>query len=62
MTPNGYKSSRYGDARVSKPETNEDFIVQVGKQTKSGRPISREMNDITYLENVGAKVIFIPYN
>ena len=61
-TPGGNKTSRYGDVLATNPETGEQFIIQVGKQTKAGKPISRESKAIQDLENVGWKVEFVPYN
>lgn len=61
-TPGGYKSARYGDVLVTNPETGEQWIVQVGKQTQAGNPISRENKAIKDLESAGWKVEFVPYN
>ena len=52
-TAGGNKSSRYGDILVTNPETMEQWIVQVGKQTKAGNPISRELKAIKDLQNAG---------
>jgi hypothetical protein len=62
VTTGGTKPVRYGDILVTNPKTGEQWIVQVGKQTKSGNPISREAKALTDLENAGWKVEFVPYN
>ena len=61
-TPGGYKNSRYGDILVTDPQTGEQWIVQVGKQTKFGNPVSREIKAIQDLQNAGYNVQFVPYN
>ena len=60
-TPGGHKNARYGDILVTDP-TGKQWIVQVGKQTKSGNPISRENKAIEDLINAGYEVEFVPYN
>lgn len=57
----GFKGARYGDILVTTP-AGEQWIIQVGLQTKSGLPISRELKAIQDLERRGFKVEFIPYN
>jgi G:T-mismatch repair DNA endonuclease (very short patch repair protein) len=47
---------------VTDPNTGEQWIIQVGKQTKAGNPISRETKAIKDLESAGWKVEFVPYN
>lgn len=61
-TPGGHKGSRYGDILVTDLKTGEQWIVQVGKNTKSGNPVSRERKAIEDLRNAGYKVEFEPYN
>ena len=62
MTPGGYKPVRYGDILAKDPESGEQWIIQVGKQTKAGNPISRETKAIQDLMNAGYKAAFVPYN
>ena len=61
-TPGGFKESRWGDALVKNEETGEKFIIQVGKETKGGLPVSREAKAIQDFENAGYGVKFYPYN
>ncbi len=61
-TPGGKKNARYGDLLVTDPKTGEQFIVQVGKQTKGKNPVSREAAAKADLEKAGYKVEFVPYN
>ncbi len=61
-TPGGTKSVRYGDILATDPNTGEQWIIQVGKQTKAGNPIARESKAIKDLEDAGWKVEFEPYN
>jgi hypothetical protein len=60
-TNGGYKNARYGDILVESP-TGERIIIQVGKQTSGGLPVSRELKAIQDLQNAGYKVQFVPYN
>ena len=62
VTPGGYKESRYGDIMVRDPNTGEKWIVQVGKQTKTGDPVVREIRAIIDLMYAGYYVEFVPYN
>lgn len=59
-TPGGNKNSRFADILVSKD--GEAYLIQVGRQTKSGNPISRELKAIQDLKLAGFWVHFIPYN
>jgi hypothetical protein len=63
-TPGGYKPKRFADLLVTDPETNDLWLIQVGKQTQAGNPVSRELKAIVDLENNNwkGKVFFIPYN
>lgn len=61
-TPGGYKNARFGDILIKDPKTGEQLIIQVGKQTKGGNPVSREVKAIIDLSNAGYKVLFVPYN
>jgi len=56
----GLKSKRFGDLHIL--GQGEEYILQVGKQTKSGSPISREIKAIKDLEKAGFRVDFVPYN
>lgn len=58
-TPGGFKDRRWADIFVEGP--GEQFVIQVGRNTKSGRPISREMKAI-YDIATKHKVKFYPYN
>ncbi|WP_214659220.1 RHS repeat-associated core domain-containing protein [Candidatus Formimonas warabiya] len=60
--PGGSKNARYGDLLVTDPKTGEQFIVQIGKKTKTGAPVSREAAAKADLEKAGYKVEFVPYN
>lgn len=60
-TPGGSKNYRYGDLLSESPK-GEQEIIQVGKQTKGGMPVSREAQAMKDIENVGFKVKFEPYN
>lgn len=57
----GFKSARYGDIIVTSPE-GEEWIIQVGKHTKTGLPVAREIKAIQDLERAGYRVEFVPYN
>ncbi|MFI2857641.1 hypothetical protein ACH6EH_10890 [Paenibacillus sp. JSM ZJ436] len=59
-TPNGLKASRRPDILVEKPDGS-IYGINVGKTTKSGAPIKREMEAIYDLEDVGIPMHFIPY-
>ncbi len=59
-TSGGSKGSRYGDLLVTSPE-GEQLIIQVGRQTKTGAPISREIKAIQDLQRAGYQVEFVPY-
>jgi RHS repeat-associated protein len=61
-TPGGEKPERYGDIIVKDGETGEMWVIQVGKQTKAGNPVSRERAAIKDLERQNYKVEFVPYN
>ncbi len=61
-TPGGHKNSRYGDILVTNKKTGEKWMIQVGKQTKKGNPISRESKAIKDLQNAGYRVEFEAYN
>jgi len=61
-TPGGKKSARYGDLLVTDNATGEQVIIQVGKQTKAGNPVAREISAMSDLEAQGYNVIFVPYN
>ena len=56
------KSTRWGDLLIKSGENDKGFIAQVGKQTKAGNPVSREVKAIQDLESAGVKVEFHPYN
>ncbi|GLC29653.1 carbohydrate binding domain-containing protein [Clostridium omnivorum] len=58
---NGLKRSRYGDLLITEPN-GEKWIVQVGKQTLSGKPVPRERDAIMDLLKSGYQSIFVPYN
>jgi len=60
-TPNGLKSSRRPDILVEKPDGS-IYGINVGKTTKSGAPIKREMESINDLEDVGIPMHFVPYS
>lgn len=47
---------------VRDPNTGEKWIVQVGKQTKTGDPVVREIRAIIDLMYAGYYVEFVPYN
>jgi hypothetical protein len=59
-TPNGLKASRRPDILVEKPDGS-IYGINVGKITKSGAPIKREMEAIYELEDAGIPMHFIPY-
>jgi hypothetical protein len=61
QTTGGFKNLRYGDALLES-FIGEKIIIQIGKQTKGGLPISRERKAIQDLEKSGYKVQFYPYN
>ena len=56
----GFKNARYGDIIATKG--NDTWIIQIGKKTKGGKPISRETKAIKDLQNAGYKVSFVGYN
>jgi len=58
---NGYKSCRFGDLFVIEPN-GEQWILQVGKQTLGGKPVSREVKAMVDLIKAGYDVVFLPYN
>jgi RHS repeat-associated protein len=60
-TPGGFKKARYADIIIEDPVTKKKWLIQVGKKTKKGLPISREMKAIKDLENEGWIVEFIEY-
>jgi len=59
-TPEGIKRGRFADLTVTNPNGNQ-FVIQVGKQTQSSAPISREMKALQDFRNLGIKAFFIPY-
>ena len=64
LTPNGAKGSRYVDVAARDTKTG-DVIErhQVGRQTQSGKPVSRERKSMDDIEGAtGARPIFHPYN
>ena len=61
LTPNGLESSRRPDILVEKPDGS-IYGINVGKTTKSGAPIKREMEAIYDLEDVGIPMHFVPYS
>jgi RHS repeat-associated protein len=60
-TPEGIKRGRFADLTVTNPNGNQ-FVIQVGRQTQSGAPISREMKALQDFRNLGMKAFFVPYN
>ena len=62
-TPDGFKPYRYADITATDPDTGEKWVIQVGKQTKGGLPVSRERKALDDLmKNDDAKPLFQPYN
>ena len=59
-TSGGFKSKRFADLMVN--GKGENFYVQVGKATKGGLPVAREIRALKDLIGVGKKVIFFAYN
>lgn len=62
-TPGGSKTKRYVDVVAKDADGNVVEMHQVGKQTKSGDPVSRERKAINDIENAQpVKVDYHPYN
>jgi RHS repeat-associated protein len=59
-TPNGLKGSRHPDILVERPDGS-IYGINVGKTTKSGAPIKREMNAINDLEDSDIPMYFVSY-
>ncbi|SHH48966.1 intein C-terminal splicing region/RHS repeat-associated core domain-containing protein [Clostridium collagenovorans DSM 3089] len=59
-TPNGKKSSRRPDILVEKPDGS-IYGINLGKTTKSGVPIKREVEALYDLEDIGIDMHFVPY-
>ena len=59
-TPGGTKSSRRPNILVEKPDRTQ-YGINVGKITKSGAPVKREVEAIYDLEDIGLPMYFVPY-
>lgn len=59
-TPNGLKSYRRPDILVQRFDGS-TYGINVGKITKSGAPIKREVEAIYDLEDIGLPMFFVPY-
>ncbi len=62
---NGYKTTRFGDIGIIPNDSSlggSRYIIQVGRATVMGSPVSREQRAISDIELNGFYVIFIPYN
>jgi hypothetical protein len=60
-TPEGSKPVRYSDVNVKYPDGTE-MNYQIGKQTSSGIPTTRERAAISDIHTAGKPVTFVPYN
>jgi hypothetical protein len=60
-TPNGLKSSRRPDILVKRYSDDSVYGINVGKITKNGEPITREIEAIYDLEDIGIPMHFVSY-
>ncbi|MCL6591889.1 MAG: hypothetical protein K6U80_18305, partial [Firmicutes bacterium] len=58
----GYKNARFADLHVYNPSTGLEYLIQVGKTTKAGIPVARELKAIYDLQLKGWLVKFFSYN
>ena len=58
-TAGGHKNTRYGDLVVER--NGKETIIQVGKRTKSGRPVARERRAMEDIRKADYSVHFIGY-
>ena len=58
----GYKNARFADLFVHNPRTGLKYLIQVGKTTKAGIPVARELKAIYDLQLKGWLVKFFSYN
>jgi hypothetical protein len=60
-TPGGFKGGRRPDILVQRPDGSQ-YGINVGRQTTSGSPVTREVKAIQDLEGAGIPMHFVPYN
>ena len=62
-TPGGAKEARYVDVVGRDAGRNVVEMHQIGRQTKAGQPVSREVQALDDIENAtGVRPTFHPYN